>query len=128
MGKIRVLVADDEKLIADTLVLILNQAGFEARAVYACHQALEVAPSFEPDVLISDVLMGEWNGVDAAAEMRTGLPDLRVLLLTGQSASAEVLAKSKARELGFEVLVKPIHPRELMRKLHETAVDVRIVA
>ncbi len=128
MHKPKVLIADDEKLIADTLALILNQGGFEAQAVYTCKRALEVAPSFRPDVLVSDVLMAEMNGVDAAIQMRLLLPDIRVFLLSGQTATADMIARSKAGDLGFEVLVKPVHPQELLRRLHNAAIEVRSVA
>jgi len=119
--KRKVLIADDEKVIADTLALILNQGGFDARAVYTCEKALEVAPAFQPDMLISDVLMADLNGVDAAIKMRRLLPQIRVFLLSGQAVSAELLAKAKANELGFEVLVKPVHPRDLIAKLKSAA-------
>lgn len=116
-GKRKVLIADDEKIIADTLAMILNQGGFDARAVYTCEKALEVAPAFQPDMLISDVLMADLNGVDAAIKMRKILPEIRVFLLSGQTATAELLARSKASDLGFEVLVKPVHPLDLLTKL-----------
>lgn len=115
--KPKVLIADDEKIIADTLAMILNQGGFEARAVYTSEKALELAPEFRPDMLISDVLMANLNGVDAAIQMRELLPDIRVFLLSGQTATTEMLAKSQAKDLGFEVLVKPVHPQDLLKKL-----------
>jgi CheY-like chemotaxis protein len=115
--KPKVLIADDEHVIADTLALILNQGGFEARAVYSCVRALEVAPSFRPDMLISDVIMSELNGVEAAIKMRALLPDIRVFLLSGQTATAELLEKENALHYGFEILVKPLHPKDLIRKL-----------
>jgi DNA-binding response OmpR family regulator len=127
-NKPKVLIADDEKLIADTLALILNQGGFDARAVYTCQKALELAPTFRPDMLVSDVLMADLNGVEAAIQMRNLLPQIRVFLLSGQTATAEMIAKSSARDLGFEVLVKPVHPQELIRKLQTAAVQVRSVA
>ena len=127
-AKPKILIADDEKLIADTLALILNQGGFDARAVYTCQKALEIAPAFRPDMLISDVLMTDLNGVDAAIQIRAMLPDIRVFLLSGQTATAEMLAKSQARDLGFEVLVKPVHPKDLIQKLQTAAVQVRNVA
>ena len=125
--KPKVLIADDEKLIADTLALILNQGGFDARAVYTCQKALDIAPSFRPDILISDVLM-DINGVDAAIQLRALLPDLRVFLLSGQTATAEIISKSKAQNMQFEVMVKPVHPQELLRKLHDAAIAMRSVA
>ena len=119
--KTKVLIADDEKVIADTLALILNQGGFEARAVYTSEKALELAPAFQPDMLISDVLMADVNGIDAAIKIRAILPGIRVFLLSGQTATAELVAKSQARDLGFEVLVKPVHPRDLITKLKSVA-------
>lgn len=124
----RVLIVDDEKLIADTLALILNQGGFEARAVYTCRTALDYASEFQPDMLISDVLMADMNGVDAAIRMRKLLPDLHVFLLSGQTATAELIAKATTEDLGFEIMVKPLHPQELLRRLHNVAVEVRSVA
>lgn len=120
-SKPRVLIADDEKVIADTLAMILNHGGFDARAVYTCEKALELAPVFQPDMLISDVLMADLNGVEAAIRMRTLLPQIRVFLLSGQAVSAEILANAKANDLGFEVLVKPVHPGDLIAKLKSAA-------
>jgi DNA-binding response OmpR family regulator len=126
--KPRVLIADDEKVIADTLALILNQGGFDARAVYTCCKALEVAQAFQPDMLVSDVLMADLNGVDAAIQMRALLPDVRVFLLSGQTATADMVAASQAGNFGFEILVKPVHPQELIRRLKGAAVQERNVA
>ncbi|HUY95160.1 MAG TPA: response regulator [Terracidiphilus sp.] len=113
----KVLITDDERIIADTLALILNKDGFETRAAYTSKDALELAAQFQPDMLISDVLMPDLNGVDAAIEVRKILPDVRVFLLSGQSATAEMLARSQARDSGFEVLVKPVHPKDLLARL-----------
>lgn len=120
-NKTKVLIADDEKIIADTLAMILNLGGFDARAVYTCEKALEMAPAFQPDMLISDVLMADLNGVDAAIRMRKLLPEIRVFLLSGQAATAELLAKAKAHDMGFEVLVKPVHPKDLLARLKGVA-------
>jgi DNA-binding response OmpR family regulator len=117
VSKPKVLIADDERVIADTLAMILNQGGFEARAVYSCVKALEMAPSFKPDMLISDVIMSELNGVDAAIKIRALLPEVRVFLLSGQTATADLLEKAHATDMGFEVLIKPLHPHDLINKL-----------
>lgn len=124
----KVLIADDEKLIADTLALILNKSGFEALAVYTCQDAIEIARVFQPDILVSDILMNDANGLDAAIQMRKPLPDLCVFLLSGQAATAEMLGKAKAGDIGFEVLVKPVHPQELIRRLQAAPVQTRRVA
>ncbi len=89
--KPKILIADDEQVIADTLAAILNQAGFEARAVYTSTKALEVARSFQPDVLVSDVIMSGVDGIESAIRIKALLPDIRVFLLSGQTATAELL-------------------------------------
>ncbi len=119
-SKPRVLIADDERVIADTLAMILNQGGFEALPVYSCVKALELAPSFRPDMLISDVIMSELNGIEAAVRIKALLPDIRVFLLSGQTATAELLEKENATSYGFEILTKPLHPRELISKLRRS--------
>jgi CheY-like chemotaxis protein len=119
-AKSKVLIADDERVIADTLVAILNHGGFEACAAYSCAQALEMAPVFRPDLLVSDVIMDGMNGIEAAVRIKAMLPEIRVFLLSGQTATPELLEKEKAGGYGFEVLMKPVHPRDLINRLRES--------
>jgi CheY-like chemotaxis protein len=115
--KPKVLVADDERVIADTLAMILNQSGFEARAAYSSEKALELVPEFKPDMLISDVIMGELNGIDAAIQIRAILPNIKILLFSGQAATADLLEKARAQGYEFEILAKPVHPQDLLTRL-----------
>jgi CheY-like chemotaxis protein len=115
--KPKVLVADDERVIADTLAMILNQSGFEAKAVYSGEKALEIAASFAPDMLISDVIMADLNGIDAAIQVRALLPKIKILLFSGQAATADLLEKARAQGYEFEILAKPVHPQDLLNKL-----------
>jgi CheY-like chemotaxis protein len=113
----KVLVADDERVIADTLAMILNQSGFEARAVYSGEKALEMAATFAPDMLISDVIMSDLNGIDAAIQIRDVLPSIKILLFSGQAATADLLEKARSHGYEFEILAKPVHPQDLLNKL-----------
>ena len=116
-AKPRVLVADDERVIADTLAMILNQSGFEARAVYSGERALEEAALWDPQMLISDVIMPDINGIDAAIRIRAMLPGIKILLFSGQAATADLLEKARAKGYEFEILAKPIHPQDLLSRL-----------
>jgi CheY-like chemotaxis protein len=116
-SKPKVLVADDERVIADTLAMILNQSGFDARAVYSGEKALELVTTFVPDMLISDVIMADLNGIDAAIRIRKLLPGIKVLLFSGQAATADLLEKARANGHEFEILAKPVHPQDLLNKL-----------
>ena len=115
--KPKVLVADDEPVIADTLAMTLNQSGFEARAAYSGERAIELAKAFEPEMLISDVIMANLNGIDAAIRIQALLPGIKILLFSGQAATADLLEKARARGYEFEILAKPVHPQDLLRKL-----------
>ncbi len=113
----KVLIADDERLIADTLAMILNQSGFEARAVYTGIEAISLATQFRPDILISDVWMADISGVDAAIEICSLLPQTHVFLLSGRTPEEDAMASVRAKNLKFEVLIKPVRPPDLLEKL-----------
>jgi CheY-like chemotaxis protein len=116
-AKPKVLVADDERVIADTLAIILNQSGFEATAVYSGEKAVEVAKTLRPDMLISDVIMTDLNGIDAAIKIRAMLPSCKILLFSGQAATADLLDRAQGQGHQFEILAKPVHPQDLLAKL-----------
>ncbi len=117
--KPRVLVVDDERVIADTLAIILNQAGFEASAVYTGTGAVDTAREVRPDLIISDVIMPDMNGIEAAIRIRGFLPACKILLFSGQAATADLLESARARGHEFEILAKPVHPQDLLAKLRE---------
>jgi DNA-binding response OmpR family regulator len=115
--KPKVLVADDERVIADTLSIILNQSGFEAKAVYSGEKAVEAAKDWKPEMLISDVIMTDLNGIDAAIKIRELLPSCKILLFSGQAATADLLDRARNQGHEFEILAKPVHPQDLLARL-----------
>lgn len=115
--KPRVLVADDEKVIADTLAIILNQNGYDASAVYTGAAAVERARTLNPDLIISDVIMPDMNGIEAAIKIRAFLPTCKILLFSGQAATADLLETARQQGHEFEILAKPVHPQDLLAKL-----------
>jgi CheY-like chemotaxis protein len=118
-SKPKVLVVDDERVIADTLAIILNQAGFDASAVYTGNGAVEQAREIRPDLIISDVIMPDMNGIEAAINIRDFLPGCKILLFSGQAATANLLENARAQGHEFEILAKPVHPSDLLAKLRE---------
>jgi DNA-binding NtrC family response regulator len=113
-----VFVVDDERIIAETLAMILNQAGFAATAFEDPRQALTAAASgLPPDLLISDVVMPGMSGIELAIEFRRTYPDCRVLLFSGQAATANLLEIARSQGYDFDVLSKPVHPADLLARL-----------
>lgn len=113
----RVLVLDDEHVIANTLALILNRSGFEARAVYDVEAAIKTARELLPDVLISDVIMNGATGIDAAIRISEIAPHCHIILFSGQAATPDLVERAAANGYHFELIVKPVHPRALLDRL-----------
>jgi DNA-binding NtrC family response regulator len=114
----RVLIVDDEQMIADTLAQILNASGFEARPVFSGEQAVPAAEEFQPEILLTDVIMRGISGIDVAISVSKMLPDCRVILFSGQASTADLLDRAKAQGYRFEIIAKPIHPKDLLKVLN----------
>ncbi len=115
----RILVVDDETLIADTIVQILNRNGFIAEAAYSGVQAIELAKRHCPELVLSDVMMPHVDGVESAIQIREACPHTRIVLFSGQAATVEILARARQRGHEFELLPKPIHPTQLIKHLRQ---------
>jgi CheY-like chemotaxis protein len=115
----RVLVLDDERVIANSLALILNRSGYQARAVYTAESAIKTAGELLPDILISDVIMEGMTGIDAAIRITEIVPQCHIILFSGQAATADLLERAEANGHRFELLVKPVHPRVLLERLSQ---------
>jgi CheY-like chemotaxis protein len=114
----RVLVVDDEHLIADTLALILNLKGFETRAAYSGEQAIEAAKTLKPHLLLSDVMMREMGGIEAAIEISRLLPRCHIVLFSGQASTVDLLKKAGESGHAWDVWQKPLHPTTLVERLN----------
>ena len=78
---------------------------------------MELAAEWQPNMLISDVIMADLNGIDAAIRIRELLPSIKILLFSGQAATADLLDHAHARGYEFEILAKPVHPQDLLNRL-----------
>ena len=113
----RVLVVDDERLLADTTAAILRRAGFATKTAYDAFGALEMMASFQPDYLLTDIMMPGMNGVDLAIAIAKSHPATKILLFSGQAGISEILEDSKAKGFEFPLLAKPVHPTKLIEGL-----------
>ena len=114
-----VFVVDDEKIIALTLELILIQKGFDARSFVDPLDALYAARIVAPDLLITDVVMPQMNGIELAIHFKVDCPNCRILLFSGQGATNDLIQNALAQGHAFELLAKPVHPDELMETIEQ---------
>lgn len=115
--RLKVLVVDDERLLADSTTAILHRAGFDVRTAYDGFGALEMTGSFHPDYLLTDIMMPGMNGVDLAMAVAKMYPATAILLVSGQAGIADLLDECKAKGFEFPLLAKPVHPSNLVEKL-----------
>jgi CheY-like chemotaxis protein len=114
----KILIVDDERLIADTMTTILVGSGFEATAAYSGREALEIiAQSGCPDVLLSDVIMPDLNGIELAKKISDNCTHTDITLISGNSHTPELLKNAESEGYKFKMLPKPIHPRTLLAHL-----------
>ncbi len=113
----RVLIVDDERVIADTLAAILNESEFSAKACYCAEDALKLVEGDCPDLLITDVSMPGMNGIELAIRTRLKHPGCKILLFSGHAATAGLFAEARQRGYDFQLLSKPVHPRDLLEHL-----------
>jgi DNA-binding NtrC family response regulator len=107
--KKRVLIVDDEHIIADTLVTIFSAAGYESlRRAHLSY--FRWAPHFA----IVDVILPGMNSIDFAILLKAITPDCTVQLFSGQIDSIHLLEAARGRGHAFEVIAKPVHPTELL--------------
>ena len=114
-----VLVVDDERVIADTLSIILSKSGYKVLTAYDGRAALELARIAPPALLITDVVMPGMTGIELAIELVGVIPDCKVLLFSGQAATVDLLAKARDTGHEFTILTKPVHPTDMLRRVSE---------
>lgn len=114
--KTRVLVVDDDRLVADTLCQIYKLNGYDSEARYSASEGFERAQTFAPALLLCDVTMPEESGLQLAARMEQTMPETRMLMLTAYASNTgSVLAQSDRMQRPLRLLSKPCRPDDLLR-------------
>jgi two-component system response regulator MprA len=111
---IKILVVDDEPMIRNFLRTGLRYEGFEVAEAGDGSEALAMASTFRPDLVILDVMMPRLDGHEVARRLR-GDADLGILMLTARD---EVSDRIQGLDLGADdYLVKPFDFDELLSRL-----------
>jgi CheY-like chemotaxis protein len=115
----KILVVDDEPNLASTLATIFESQSYQTATAFSGEEAVQLACSFQPDCIVSDVMMGAMNGIDAAIEILAVLPQCKVLFISGNAGYGDHRGNARAKGFDFEVLAKPIPPRELLARISQ---------
>ncbi|NHN84705.1 nitrogen regulation protein NR(I) [Acetobacter musti] len=107
-----ILIADDDRSIRTVLSQALGRAGYQVRTTASAAALWQWVEDGEGDLVITDVVMPDENGLDLIPRIRRARPDLRVLVMSAQST---LVTAVKATQRGaFEYLPKPFDLAELL--------------
>ena len=113
-GKRNVLVVDDNDAVRITLVRVLESRGHFAIGVATGEQALAQIQRHNFHLALCDIHLPGIDGIETALAIRGSLPGCRVLLMSGNSGSSELLDRAERAGHHFEVLAKPFDPPMLL--------------
>jgi PAS domain S-box-containing protein len=119
---LRVLVIDDNRDSADTMVYVLQLLGHGARAAYGARQGLDAALEVSPQFVLLDLNMPDGNGFEVMKQLRDAVPHpVFIAAMTGYGQNTD---RQSTLAAGFDVhLTKPVGPQELQAALAEATRD-----
>jgi len=107
----RILVVDDDRSIRDTFRFHLDRAGHEVHTVESAEEALAHLAEIEPEIVITDIRMGEMDGLELLHHIRERIPDVDVVVITAHEDMRS--AVTAMREGAYDYLVKPLDLEEI---------------
>jgi two-component system cell cycle response regulator CpdR len=108
---IRILLAEDDQVMREYLTRALEKSGYAVTAVDRGTAALPLVEEEEFDLLLTDIVMPEMDGIELAQKASELRPDLRVMFITGFAAVTLKAGKTMPQA---RVLSKPFHLRDLV--------------
>lgn len=113
---VRILLAEDDDSMRGFLSRALERAGYEVTAVDRGTLALPLIATQEFDLLLTDIVMPEMDGIELSRRAYTLAPQMKVMFITGFAAVA--LDQTVGRVRDTKVLSKPFHLRDLVGEVH----------
>jgi len=113
-GVTKVLIVEDDPNISELISLYLNKEGYETKAVYNGGEAVTEFLSYEPNVILLDIMLSDMDGYEICKEIRK-TSSVPIIMIT---ARGETIDKVLGLELGADdYIVKPFAPKELVARL-----------
>ncbi len=111
---IRILLAEDDQVMREYLTRALERAGYAVAAVDRGTAAIPLLETEPFDLLLTDIVMPEMDGIELARRAAEMVPGLRVMFITGFAA---VTLKAGREMPNARVLSKPFHLRDLVAEV-----------
>jgi len=112
----QILLVEDEPSVREAFVLRLADHGYLVQAAHSGEEALSALRTFEPDILIVDLVMPNLSGLDVLARVKQIMPNLPIIVLTARGTVKDAV---EAMRLGaFDFVAKSIDMDDLLHALH----------
>jgi DNA-binding NtrC family response regulator len=116
----RILVIEDDDSFRNVLVQMLSKAGYEVRQAGEGNQALEVCKLFEPELVLTDIIMPDKEGLETIQELLDLCPHLKIIAMSGGGKFGPNSYLPLAQKLGAKAtLQKPFMREELLNTISE---------
>lgn len=117
----RILVIEDEKTIAGSLLKIFLNAGYECRT-YGSAELFwtRSEPDWVPDFALIDVVLPGQNGIALAILLKEIFPDTTITLFSGHIDTEKILEDAGIQGTTFRILAKPVHPTTLLELISKS--------
>jgi len=110
-----ILIIDDDAAVSRTLSLILTRAGYHVSTAISGRKGLELLASDGIDLVLTDIIMAELDGIEATRRIRTEYPGLRIIAMSGGGQIDKADFLHMAEVLGADrVIEKPVRNERLL--------------
>ncbi len=114
----RILVIDDDSAARDTIVQVLEDGGYQVTSAEDGRRGLASFRRDPPDLVITDIIMPEKEGIQTITEMRGERPDAKIIAISGGGRIGNTDFLRIARHLGaMDVIPKPFDPDDLLNRV-----------
>lgn len=120
----RILIIDDDQMVRETLKIMLTAAGHEVTMANDGRDGLSLLTSFQPDLVITDILMPEKEGMETIQDLRQLVPDLPIIAISGGGRVGNMSFLKVAERFGANrSFAKPFEPDEILEAVSELLVE-----
>ncbi len=117
---IKILVIDDDELVKNMISSVLRKNNFEVVSASNGVEGVNVAKKVEPNIVLTDMLMPDKEGVETIIEVKQALPEVKVIAMSGGGQEKNMTFLQMAKKVGADcVLQKPFKPSDLVSMIKE---------
>ncbi len=111
---LKILLVDDEIVTRKTLEVFLVRRGYDVISAEDGHHATRLLKKYTPNIVITDIIMPEKNGIELILEIQKKYPSIKIVAISGGGKINAITHLNIAKDLGVHAIIsKPVTDKEL---------------